>query len=205
MKKITLILLTVVLGIALMVPATVIAASVEPVEYADNPTCDDLECCDAEYSYKWNEDPDGDGPDLPPLGDPAEGARNGTIVTPDGATITIANADGTTFDWVSDSPVSCVIVKGGPVANVYCYDEPVYSDTGMVAPTNPANSKPYDVSHVIFCYDGNGGSSGGNGEHEVGGTVYPVNKAALLAPWIVLAVVALAGTFMIVRRSRVHS
>jgi hypothetical protein len=35
---------------------------------------------------------------------------------------------------------------------------------------------------------------------EVGGDIYPANKAALLAPWIALAVAALAGTAVLVRR-----
>ncbi len=59
------------------------------------------------------------------------------------------------------------------------------------------------ISHG--CSGDGGSSGGGDGELEVGGTVYPVNKAALLAPWIALAAVALAGTFMIMRRSRVHN
>lgn len=40
---------------------------------------------------------------------------------------------------------------------------------------------------------------------EVGGDVFPANKAALLAPWIALAVVSLAGTAVLVRRLRTQS
>ena len=61
----------------------------------------------------------------------------------------------------------------------------------------------FNLSHAPC--DDNGGSSGGNGQHEVGGTVYPPNKAALLAPWIALAVVTLAATVILVRRIRIQS
>jgi len=38
----------------------------------------------------------------------------------------------------------------------------------------------------------------------VGGTVYPVNKAVLLAPWIALAATIIAGASLVLRRSRAH-
>ncbi len=47
-----------------------------------------------------------------------------------------------------------------------------------------------------------------NGEEppiEVGGDVYPVNKAAILAPWIALIAVIIAGTTIAVRRRRAQS
>lgn len=105
---------------------------------------------DCAYSFKWNEDPDnlkaGDNGDVaPPLGYPAEGAPNGTIVTPDGASITISGSNGSTFNWSSTWPVCAVIVKASTKALVYYYDGS-YGDTGLWAPENK------EVSHVTFCY-----------------------------------------------------
>jgi len=40
---------------------------------------------------------------------------------------------------------------------------------------------------------------------EVGGDIYPVNKLAVLAPWLALAAVLLAGTVMAARRYRARN
>ena len=45
----------------------------------------------------------------------------------------------------------------------------------------------------------------GNGVVEVGGDVYPVNKMAILAPWIALVAAIIAGTTLVVRRRRTQS
>jgi hypothetical protein len=51
------------------------------------------------------------------------------------------------FTWTSNVPVSQVIVKGGPTANVYTYDPPVTSDnTGLEAPDGKG------ISHISFCF-----------------------------------------------------
>lgn len=123
------------------------AASVEPILYEDWQSgdakfeCGQVACCDADFSYKFDEW--------------EKMAYDGPYVVDGGNVITISNDDGVSFDWTSEWPVSCVIVKGGPSANVYCYDPPVYGDTGMFAPTNPnnPNNEPYDISHVTFCYN----------------------------------------------------
>ena len=44
--------------------------------------------------------------------------------------------------------------------------------------------------------------TGGNGEIVVGGNVYPINKIALLAPWLALAVAIMAGVTLAARRRR---
>ena len=64
-------------------------------------------------------------------------------------------ASGSSVSWTSTFGIDVVIVKGGPVANVYTYDPPAESlgDTGLVTPTNPSNGQPYGLSHVSFCYD----------------------------------------------------
>lgn len=59
-----------------------------------------------------------------------------------------------------------------------------------------------NIDLVIVCE--NGGNGGHNGDdHEVGGDIYPVNKAALLAPWIVLAVSMITGAALAVKRIRI--
>jgi len=42
-------------------------------------------------------------------------------------------------------------------------------------------------------------------EIEVGGDIYPINKTGILAPWIALAAVLVAGTAIILRRRQVQS
>ena len=61
------------------------------------------------------------------------------------------SVDGTTFDWASSSvPVSFVVVKGGPDANVYRYAAAM-SDSGLVSPLNGGGQLP-TLSHVLLCY-----------------------------------------------------
>ena len=57
-------------------------------------------------------------------------------------------------DWSISSPyvVCAVIVKGGPGARVYYYPTGAGSDSGLTAPINSKNGKPYDVSHVTFVF-----------------------------------------------------
>jgi hypothetical protein len=67
-----------------------------------------------------------------------------------GGTYTIS-ADGTTFSWASGSvPVSFVVVKGGPDANVYRYGGSM-GDSGLVSPVNGGGQLPA-ISHVLVCY-----------------------------------------------------
>jgi hypothetical protein len=109
------------------------AASVTPTLEEDNPSC--LE---------------------PGLGQglKIEPVANGTY---DGV-ITISGADGTSFDWQSAAVgVDAVIVKGGPNANLYDYDQPpppAVSDTDLTAPINPNNNQPFGLSHLEFCFKG---------------------------------------------------
>jgi hypothetical protein len=67
------------------------------------------------------------------------------------------STDGKSVDWKSTFGVDAVLVKGGPMANLYAYDPPkeAYGDKGLTAPVNPKNKhgKTYGVSHVTFCFD----------------------------------------------------
>ncbi|MQA59918.1 MAG: hypothetical protein GEU86_00150 [Actinophytocola sp.] len=72
--------------------------------------------------------------------------------TYDGVTITV---HGSTFDFTTtgDTVVTSVIVKGGPNANLYTYNPAATSDTGLQAPANPKNDRPYGLSHLCFFTD----------------------------------------------------
>jgi len=82
----------------------------------------------------------------------------GTQVTPDVVgkiTFTLRESDKIQYvDWSISSPyaVCAVIVKGGPGARVYYYPAGADSDSGLTAPINPKNDKPFDVSHVTFVF-----------------------------------------------------
>jgi hypothetical protein len=66
---------------------------------------------------------------------------------------TITNLTATTFDWSASLGLDAVIVKGGPNANVFVYNPEATSDTALVTVTNPNNDTPFDISHILFCYD----------------------------------------------------
>jgi hypothetical protein len=61
------------------------------------------------------------------------------------------SADKTTFRWASGTvPVSFVVIKGGPDANVYRYAA-ARSGSGLVSPLNRGGNVPA-ISHVLLCY-----------------------------------------------------
>lgn len=61
---------------------------------------------------------------------------------------------GDMVSWSIASPykVCAVIVKGGPIAQVYYYSGGASSDDGLTAPVNSNNNQPYGVSHVTFLF-----------------------------------------------------
>ena len=70
-------------------------------------------------------------------------------VTQDGVTITITDSEegeATEFSWTSETPIDLVIVKAGPGASLYFYDEKT-SDSGLSGPDDKG------ISHITFCYD----------------------------------------------------
>ena len=80
----------------------------------------------------------------------------GSSLTIDGVTITITEVRNTNlgqvFDWEAEGGVvNGVFVKGGPKGNLYLYDPPATSDTGLHSPVNPRNGKYFGLSHVSFC------------------------------------------------------
>jgi hypothetical protein len=70
------------------------------------------------------------------------------------------NTNGKTVSWSYEDPNGywcldgiAVIVKGGPNANVYTYETGCSGGSGLTAPINPANNKPYGLSNLTFCYN----------------------------------------------------
>jgi hypothetical protein len=105
------------------------SASVSPTVVEGNPTCTDLG-----YPSELKVDP------------PTSGVHS------DGTLTVTVDIDGALVDWTSDIGVDAVIVKGGPVANVYTYVPPSTGDDDLVTATNPSNDAPYGLSHLAFCY-----------------------------------------------------
>jgi hypothetical protein len=144
--------------VALLVVAGVAtAASVEPVLVAkwksgnaafECAQAAELLDCDCTCDFAFKVDPFGEDID-----EDGELDENREWPTGDGNVITILNSDGTFFDWESNWPVCCVIVKGGPSANIFCYPDGSYGDTDLYAPINPKNGKNYGLSHATFCYN----------------------------------------------------
>jgi hypothetical protein len=111
----------------------------EPTHVTGNATCGDL----APDGANWTE------LKVEPVvnGTSSDGTLTVTIVVDENG------PNGPTFDWTSDIGVDAVFVKGGPDGNLYLYDPESTGDSGLHAPTNPANGKYYGLSHVSFCYD----------------------------------------------------
>ncbi len=108
------------------------ADPVAPVKVEGNATCASLGS--GEYELK------------------IEPVDSGTFDVPGFGTVTITS-DRRLLDWSSSFPINAVFVKGGPDGNLYVYDPPAMGDTGLHAPINDKNGRPYGLSHVSFCYD----------------------------------------------------
>jgi hypothetical protein len=90
-------------------------------------------------------------------------------------------------------------VTGGDGKAQYCY-----TGANVGLDTIVATCEDPDVAGIILTSN-DAYKDWMPGEIEVGGDVFPANKAALLAPWIALAVVSLVGTAVLVRRLRTQS
>jgi hypothetical protein len=99
------------------------AASVVPTIVAGNPTCD--QCCSSCQEIVKIEPP-----------------QEGTF-----GPVTVSNMSGglLKFDWKSDVPITCVIVKASNNANEFIYPSGVMSDTYLYT------FEKYDISHISFC------------------------------------------------------
>lgn len=137
---------TVVSGVVAMIlaiPVGARATHVDPVQVSGNATCSDLVTGTNELKIE------------PPA--------SGTYPDDDGPLEVTITVDATTssFSWSSNIGVDAVFVKGGPGGNLYVYDPPAEAtgDTGLHAPINSQNGKPYGLSHISFCYDEGGGNT----------------------------------------------
>jgi hypothetical protein len=112
--------------VLVMAPASM-AAQVTPTLLAGNPSC-------------------AGGVKIEPVAD-------GTFAVP-GGTITI-DVTNSAFNFTASVTVFQVIVKGGPNANLYDYSGigGVTADTGLTAPLNPSNNRPFGLSHLCFFTD----------------------------------------------------
>jgi hypothetical protein len=85
------------------------------------------------------------------IDDPVSGWAYAFTFDGEAGTITFTHSGGT-LSFVTDDPshvVTSILIKGGPTnAVLYTYAGGTDSDTGLTAPTNPNNNKPYGVSHV---------------------------------------------------------
>ena len=110
------------------------AASVTPTAIEGNPTCVSL-------GYDFGFKPLSNGVEATGSGEYSDGVL----------TVVVTVTGGNTISFTSNIGVDAVIVKGGPVANVYTYNPESFGDTGLVTATN--NNEPYGLSHFTFCYD----------------------------------------------------
>jgi hypothetical protein len=110
------------------------AASVTPVPVDGNPRCADL--VPGSFEFKPQPEP-------PP---------SGTYTSPDGLLSVTISSDGTVFDWTADLMLVGVFVKGSSAGNFYPYDSGSKGDSGLHSPINPNNERPYEISHISFCY-----------------------------------------------------
>ncbi len=67
--------------------------------------------------------------------------------------VELSSADGVSFDWNSELGVDAVIVKGGPTAQVWVYEDEASGGLGFTPPINDNTGLPYAISHISFCYD----------------------------------------------------
>lgn len=130
--------LVVVAGLAVLATAT----HIEPERKAGNPTCSDFE----PDGTNWTEFK------IEPVenGSYDDGTLNVTLTVHDGG---LEDDEDRFVDWIANINVSAVLVKGGPNANLYEYDPGEMMDTGLHAPINPNNDKPFGLSHISFCYE----------------------------------------------------
>ena len=109
------------------------------------------------------------------------GGGNGMVDLGNGATATVSNSDGVTFDWSATMPIDIVIVRGSSEwASVYSFEPEAapMSGTRLSAPKNPDDQeRQFPLTTIKFCYraensvptpDGGQGSDAG-GEEPGGG------------------------------------
>jgi hypothetical protein len=79
---------------------------------------------------------------------------SGTYDLGNGNTIKITATEGTTIAWESNAGINCIFMKGGDGGDVYCYDPPVRSDSGLTTGKNKQGTL-VGISHIDICYTPN--------------------------------------------------
>jgi hypothetical protein len=114
---------------------------VQPVYTAGNPICWDFRGSSNYIHAKYN------------VGetDPTKETFENKTYTVEGGTITVSNFNGKFFDFTTNLNMHLVFVKAGNGGNLFTYNPPVQSDTGLHGPVAP-NGNVRDISHVSFCW-----------------------------------------------------
>ena len=110
---------------------------VQPTLVEGNPTCEDL--TESTHEFRIN------APDV----------ENDVFDDPDSElVVTITGFDDPEgfFDWSSNLGLDAVFVKGGPVGDLYEYDDAT-ADTDLHTPINGNNNRHYGISHISFCWN----------------------------------------------------
>jgi hypothetical protein len=88
----------------------------------------------------------------------------------------------------------------GKASFIYTGDSGIGTDTIKATAVNQAGA-PLVSAQATKDWTENGGGPG----PEVGGDVYPINRIAILTPWLVLAIVLAVGTTILIRRRQNQS
>ena len=132
----TLIGLVAALGMVAVLALPAFAASVDPEFVDGNPSCGELGFSN-ELTIQ--------------VGDLTAGTTE-TFSNASGSIDITASADLKTFAFANATPpVDAVVIKAGSGGNLYAYDPPVTSDTGLVTPNNDGGQQA-TVSHISVCF-----------------------------------------------------
>lgn len=150
MKRNKILIIILAIAIMVLIGATAIAASVDPIEMPGNDIQDKDEITPPGCIFYSFEDNSATGTYV------VEFNLNGEVEP--GGPLRFENTIGTNpggytevTTWSANFQVYAVIVKGGPNYNLYVYNT-ANSDTNLVSPDTPSGN-PADVSHtsLIFC------------------------------------------------------
>lgn len=129
MKK-KLAVLAIVMAVLAVPVATALGASVTPQVVSKSQTGDGWKCSD---------------------GTKIENPRDGRFRLRGGGWVDI-DVSGKKFDFDTDPNhlVNSVLVKGGPLANLYIYPNRIDNDDRLKAPRHPRNGRQPGLSHICF-------------------------------------------------------
>lgn len=100
------------------------------------------------------------------------GEGNGTLDLGGGASVTIMNSTGISYDWTATIPIRVVVAMGTPtVGRVYGWDPPAMSGAGLTMPKDPDNGDAQTRMTVqTFCYElpNSSNADAGNGAGDAG-------------------------------------